>query len=155
VTPELNIIVFNSFIKLINQISNQYDIDILLCGSKADKKVVDVIEKKSKIKNLQNFSGKTNLLELIELIRLSKLVIANDSASIHIANAVRTYSICISGGNNFGRFVPYPEEYSYRPKTIFNKNCLENKWKCKKNHNCIEQVKNEDVFKEVKNILDD
>ena len=123
-----------------------------MCGSKADKKVVDVIEKKSKINNLQNFSGKTNLLELIELIRLSKLVIANDSASIHIAYAVKTNSICISGGNNFGRFVPYPKEFSYRPKTIFNKNCLENKWNCSKNHNCIEQVKNEDVFKEVKYI---
>ncbi len=144
----------NSFVKLINLISNQYDIDIFLCGSKADKKIVDVIEKKSKIKNLQNFSGITNLLELIELIRLSKLVIANDSASIHIANAVRTYSICISGGNNFGRFVPYPEDFVYTPKTIFNKDCLKNKWECNKYHKCIEQVKEDDVFKEVKKVLD-
>ena len=115
------------------------------------KKLQKKIKKNISNKKLIDITGKTSLLEFIELIRLSKLVIANDSASVHIANAVETKSICISDGNNFGRFVPYPKDFKYAPKTIYNKQCLERNWNYNEDKNCINKVSQDVVFREVIN----
>ena len=138
-----------NFINLINNILKSKKIVIYICGSNQDKEIGEKIKEKIPNKNLKNITGKTSIIELIELIRLSKLVIANDSASVHIANAVETNSICISGGNNFGRFVPYPKEFKYAPKTIYDQNCLKNNWSCFIENNCINKVSEDVVFREV------
>ena len=138
-----------NFINLINKILKSKNIVIYICGSNNDKDIGKKIKENIPNKNLINITGKTSIIELIELIRLSKLVIANDSASVHIANAVETNSICISGGNNFGRFVPYPKEFKYAPKTIYDKDCLKNNWSCFEENNCINKVSEDVVFREV------
>ena len=138
-----------NFIDLINNIFKSYKIVIYICGSNYEKEIAKKIKKNISNKNLIDITGKTSLLEFIELIRLSKLVIANDSASVHIANAVETKSICISDGNNFGRFVPYPKDFKYAPKTIYNKQCLERNWNYNEDKNCINKVSQDVVFREV------
>jgi ADP-heptose:LPS heptosyltransferase len=56
---------------------------------------------------------------LAELIAAAQLVICNDSAPAHMAVACNTSSVCISNGNNYGRFVPYPGSVPSRQKVIF------------------------------------
>lgn len=50
------------------------------------------------------------MLELAKLISESELLISNDTSAIHIAAAVNTHFICITNGNHYGRFFPYPNE---------------------------------------------
>jgi ADP-heptose:LPS heptosyltransferase len=38
----------------------------------------------------------------------SQLLLSNDTGAVHIAVAVETPCVCISNGNHYGRFVPYP-----------------------------------------------
>ena len=138
------------FSKLIDQLSDKYNFLIFLCGSKNDLKQSEVIIKNSKSKKIKNFIGKTNLMQLIEILRKSKFNIANDSAPIHISYALDIPSICISGGNNFGRFVPYPNKLKNAPKTIFNKECLSNDFSVDRVGYYIDKI----TVKEVSDLFD-
>lgn len=81
------------------------------------------------IKNLpshvHNLTGKTNLTQFVSFIGNASLVIANDSAPIHLAAALDIPSICI-GAENLGRFMPYYLEKSREgmilPKLIYKPN---------------------------------
>ncbi len=64
-------------------------------------------------------TGKTTLPQLAKLISLSKILIANETSAVHFAAAVGTPFICISNGNHFGRFNPFPNEMNVRCKYIF------------------------------------
>ena len=81
------------------------------------------------IKNLpshvRDLTGRTELMEFIEIISNAKLVIANDSAAIHLAAALDVPSICI-GAEVFGRFQPYMFEKTREgmvvPRLIYKEN---------------------------------
>ena len=50
-----------------------------------------------------------------------------------IAAAVGTFTICISGGGHFGRFVPYPElprQTNYLKVVYYKMPCYGCNWKC-------------------------
>ncbi len=51
------------------------------------------------------------ITNFIDLIAQSRLVVCNDSSAAHIAVACNVNSVCISNGNHYGRFVPYPAKY--------------------------------------------
>lgn len=51
----------------------------------------------------------TDIRMLLERCLQARLVVANDSAALHIAAASGAASVCISGGGHPGRFLPYPE----------------------------------------------
>lgn len=61
-----------------------------------------------------NLAGKTTLVELIPILREAEFLVSNDSGLVHIAAAVNTPVFCISNGNHYGRFIPYPEDM-HRP----------------------------------------
>ena len=81
------------------------------------------------IKNLPNhvhdLTGKTEIMDFIEIICNAKLVIANDSAAIHIAAALDVPSVCI-GAQQLGRFLPYevekPRDGMILPTLIYKPN---------------------------------
>ena len=79
----------------------------------------------------EKLSGKIELINtqsimhLISCIANSSLVIANDSAPIHIATALSINSVCIFNGSRYGRFVPYPDTITkvssvVVPEMLFN-----------------------------------
>ena len=148
----------NKFIYLINNIIRKYKYKILICGSIQDRIISNKIQKK--IYNnydIYDLCGKTTIEELFQIIKNSKLVIGNDSASVHIACLLDIPSICISGGNNFGRFVPYPNFLLKKniPEVIYSEKCFNNGWRCSKSHNCINEVEDDKVFEACKKYLND
>ncbi len=68
-----------------------------------------------KIEDIQSF---------IALISTSMLVLSNDSSAAHISVACNTNNICISNGNHFKRFVPYPKEMETLQITVLPDNLL-------------------------------
>ena len=105
-------------------------------------KISNIIKQTISNNKLIDYTGKTTILDFIEIIRLSKFVVGNDSASIHIAYSLKIKSFSLSGGNNFKRFVPYSynNDFSYKPKTIYNAKCYENNWNCYKQTQCINMI---------------
>ncbi|MBS1518919.1 MAG: glycosyltransferase family 9 protein [Bacteroidetes bacterium] len=97
------------FIRLCDLLSGT-EKKIFLIGGKDDKKVSDFIANNSKFRRFINLSGTLSVMESAELIRRSALIITNDSAPMHIANALGTDVCAIFGATvpEFG-FFPYGE----------------------------------------------
>jgi ADP-heptose:LPS heptosyltransferase len=68
---------------------------------------------------IKDYTGKTNLPEMVDLLRQADLLISNETSAVHMAAAVNLPTICISNGNQFGRFNPYPKELRNNIETVY------------------------------------
>lgn len=107
------------FVNVVNDILEKYKFDIVIAGSSEDSILADQILLQSDIKRVKNFTGKTSLPELAKLISDAILLISNDTSAIHFAASVDTPFVCISNGNHFGRFHPYPKEMGVKGIFIY------------------------------------
>jgi len=84
---------------------------IILIGGESDKDLTGYIFSNSENNKITDAAGKFSILGSTELIRRASLLITNDSAPLHIANAVGTKVTAIFGATapGFG-FYPYGEE---------------------------------------------
>jgi ADP-heptose:LPS heptosyltransferase len=104
----------------------------ILLGAVGDK-VEAAIVAKALPNKVVDLTGKTNLLEAASIIRSSQLVIANDSALVHIAAATGVASAATVGGGHPDRFLPYPKSFtSFRAPQIARHvmECYGCSWKC-------------------------
>ncbi|HEY8400667.1 MAG TPA: glycosyltransferase family 9 protein [Cytophagaceae bacterium] len=101
-------------------LAKTYDLHIIVAGGPYEILLGDQICSHFKYKNkITDMTGKTSLMQLCELIQDSILLITNDTCSIHMAGALNVDAIVLANGNNYGRFLPYPEEISTKIKTIY------------------------------------
>lgn len=111
-----------NFAKLIELIDGDSGsvFDYIIVGSKSESYLAEEIIKYSGYKkNILNYGGKSSLVDLVYLIWNARVVIANETSAVHIAAAVGTPVVCISNGNHFGRFNPYPVPVSQSVDTIY------------------------------------
>lgn len=92
---------------------------IMICGDKRDSTSASDIIRFSRIENIENLTGKTTLPQLVSLIAGANILISNESCAVHIAAAVGTKAVCISNGNHFGKFNPYPKSMAENIVTIY------------------------------------
>ncbi len=104
----------------------------LICGIDKELNLGEQIQDNCDVP-LENFAGRTSLTELAWLLSKSKILISNETGTAHIAKAVGTFTICISGGGHFGRFVPYPElprQTNHLKVVYYKMPCYGCNWKC-------------------------
>lgn len=65
-----------------------------------------------------NLVGKTTVGELAQRIAGAQILVTHDSSAYHIAVAVGCPVVCISNGNHWGRFVPYPSDLLRASQTV-------------------------------------
>ncbi|MEA3329765.1 MAG: glycosyltransferase family 9 protein, partial [Nanoarchaeota archaeon] len=111
-----------NFVKVADFIIQEYNLRIKILGSKNDSKIAEEIIHHSRFpEKIENLTGNT-LINSIDIIGNSKLLISNDTGMVHIAAATDTFTLCVSNGNQFGEFHPYPKKiskkiyYIYPPK---------------------------------------
>ncbi len=92
--------------------------ELIVCGSEADTKLAEEIERAGSVP-FENKCGKLSLTELAHLMAGAELVVTNDSGPFHIAVALNKKTICVSNGNNYGRFSPYPAELSTNSRVLY------------------------------------
>jgi ADP-heptose:LPS heptosyltransferase len=98
-----------NFAELINKFLEKqpnYKIKIV-CGPNEEnigKEIVKYLKNENGIKLITVHS----IFDLVSIMQTGALIVANDSAPIHIAVALNKKAICISNGNHYNRFVPYP-----------------------------------------------
>jgi ADP-heptose:LPS heptosyltransferase len=122
------------FAELINRVCQQTGWKAVLCGAENEMSIVE------KLKNLLkdsaiDYAGKTSLDEFFAIISKARMVVGNDSSSIHIATALGVPSVAIVGGGHFGRFVPYDagplREAQILPLVVYQwMDCFNCNWKC-------------------------
>ncbi|MCU0373397.1 MAG: glycosyltransferase family 9 protein, partial [Ignavibacteria bacterium] len=95
------------YVSLFNRLDIR-DYVILLIGDTNDYSVCEKIKYHSTNNNIYNYAGKLSIMQSAELIKRSSLLLTNDSAPLHIANAVSTDVIAFFGSTvrEFG-FYPY------------------------------------------------
>lgn len=146
-----------NYITLVNLLS-KFSIDIITLGSAKEIDICNLFDKKT---NIINLCAKTTLTEMCELIANSKMVISNDTSSIHIATFFNVPSVCINWGAGLGRFLPYPNdvEIGYKPIIVENykycTDCFNTCTKPTKNNCafCIDQISTNDVLQVVEKLL--
>ena len=93
---------------------------IVIFGGKGDmENGVKIAEHLKTEKKIIDFTGKTGLTDLITLTACCQLLITHDSAGLHIGAAVNVPAVCLSNGNHFGRFNPYPDLPGNKIRTIY------------------------------------
>ena len=113
--------------------------------------------------NVISLINKTSLSQLTEVLRGAKIVISNETSTVHISTAVNTPVVCILGGGHFGRFLPYENDSISKginfPISIYSKMpCFGCNWKCKYPlvngaAQCISNVSVEVVWDSIKKLI--
>lgn len=149
------------FAELIKSLLEAYPYDILMVGSAAEKETTKKILEEVKSERVQNLAGKTTLPELGKIISKAKLLISNDTSAVHFAASLNTRFVCISNGQRFGRFIPYPNEMNLKcifiypdilEQRISNGDILYEEFRTSSRYN-INKISVEKVFNAVKEIL--
>ena len=101
--------------------------------------------------------------ELPEFLKYAKFLVSGETSAVYIAAAVGTPVVCILGGIDFGRFLPYPElarEELVLKTVSYPMSCFSCNAKCvyqlQKGEPapCITNVSVDSVWKEVKKIIE-
>lgn len=90
-----------------------------IVGGESDTTISKKILAAVDIKNITDLTGKTSVLEMTDLIGSADLLISNETSAVHIAAATETSTVCISNGNHFGRFNPYPNSLTRKIQTVY------------------------------------
>jgi len=89
-----------------------------VCGSSDDSGSAREIALLSGI-SFTDHTGKMSIAQMIDVFAQASLIVTNDSGPFHIAVAMGKNTVCISNGNNYGRFTPYPPEMGTTAVSIF------------------------------------
>ncbi|MDI6765683.1 MAG: putative lipopolysaccharide heptosyltransferase III [Bacteroidota bacterium] len=140
------------FIELIDKLTAN-GFHIILIGGDADAELCKQINNSVSSKHVYSAAGKLTLLQSAELIRRCKLLIANDSAPVHLAVAMKTPVVAIFGATapEFG-FAPYgKDDVVVEIKNLTCRPCsIHGGPKCPiKTFDCMKRITAEDVFKNV------
>ncbi len=114
-----------NYAELIHLISKEITaVEFCIAGNKTDTVLAKEIMgfAKDTSAHISDYTGKTNLSQLVDLLKHATLLISNETSAVHIAAAVQLPVICISNGNHFGRFNPYPKELRNNIETIYPHN---------------------------------
>jgi ADP-heptose:LPS heptosyltransferase len=152
-----------NFAKLINQLPNVEQYQIILIGSNNERELAKEFINLLITNNIINMVGRTSLLESMAIIKFSQFVVGNDSSSVHMATSLNVKSVAILGGGHFGRFLPYNihniEAHYNLPTVIYKKmECFSCNWQCMYpldndiTWRCINQIQIDDVLSVIKHI---
>jgi ADP-heptose:LPS heptosyltransferase len=143
-----------NFVNVARKIREDLGCSIIVSGGRDDYRVGRLIEDALDF-SIINKVGKTSLIELSSLIAGARMLVGNETGAIHMAAALSTPSVCITGGGHYGRFVPYVVE-TQQPKQLpvvvtRKKDCFGCNWKCvhtslKKSAPCINEVTVDEVW---------
>ena len=107
--------VINELDKIVN-----LKLEFIIAGSINENLLAkEIVSNVNKGISISDCTGCLTLPELAELIEESELIISNETVAIHIAAATKTTAICISNGNHFGRFNPYPVSVRKNIYTVY------------------------------------
>ena len=126
---------------------------IFLIGGKADFELCERVKYLSEYDKVYNLADKLTILQSAEVIRRSICLITNDSAPLHIGNAVSARTIAIFGSTlpEFG-FYPYCEnDVIFEIKDLKCRPCgIHGRAECPEKHfDCMEKINTEKIISAV------
>ena len=143
------------YIALIDRLADA-PIAIFLIGGAADKALCEEIKQRSGNKKVINVAGDLSILESAALIQKLDLMVTNDSAPLHIANAVKTDVLAIFGPTvrRFGCY-PYRERDRLLEIDLYCRPCARHGGKrCPERHfRCMREITPQMVYDSLKAMI--
>lgn len=149
----------NNYAQLICLLHENYEgFEFIVAISDEEYPLFEEINRCAKV-NLKHFII-SSIKDLINIFSSSNLVLCNDSSAAHIAVGVGVKSICISNGNHYGRFIPYPSYLDTKqvfvlPELLKNMSEYQIEKLYFKSDIDINDISIEDVYKSCCLVLDD
>lgn len=99
-----------NFAMVADYLHARYGLTAIVAGSAGEKDLAAQIAAQAKNGAVVDLTGQTALSELARIISGADILVSNETSAVHMAVAVGIRVVCISNGNQFGRFSPYPAE---------------------------------------------
>lgn len=94
--------------------------EVVILGSQADQAAGRIIcHAADGSARCRDLTGQTALWQSWVLLQQAQLAVVNDSAASHMAALANRPYVCISNGNDYGRFHPYPPHLSAQGRYLF------------------------------------
>lgn len=139
------------FIEVIDTLLEEGRYKVVLIGDVNEVNSSKEIENSIKHKGLINLTGQTNLNELFALIERLGILLTCDSANLHIACGLGIKVVAIFGPTDHREYGPRgPKDIVIR-KNLKCSPCK--KAVCRFNHECMSQIKPEEVLEAIKMAL--
>jgi ADP-heptose:LPS heptosyltransferase len=139
------------FARVVNLLQQQSGLPIVLVGSSKEHLLEQVIFSAGRNRNIVSLIGKTSLVMLAAIIKLSSLVIANDSGSMHISDAFgRPMVILFSGTDVQEQWKPRRAQARLLMRTTRCAPCY--LFHCAHNMECLD-IPPQEVANEAKELL--
>ena len=126
----------------------------IVIGAPGEESIAESVA--SGIKNTISLAGKTNLKELVFLLKESRLVIANDSGTMHLAAALQKDGVAIFGSTEEIATGPIGGRWIIHRKRLACSPCLQRE--CPREdfpYECLVTIKPDDVIKSVEYLLNE
>jgi ADP-heptose:LPS heptosyltransferase len=152
----------SSFVEVAGKLHERTGWQGVVCGGPFDLELANTLCKLS-IAPLLNWAGRTDLSQLAAIFSAARLVLTNDTSAVHIGAASGVPTVCLLGGGQYGRFMPYQvEQMTDRPlpqAVIHSMPCFGCNWHCiyerapEDPAPCVERIKVEDAWHAISNAL--
>lgn len=131
----------NNFIKVIEYLSNQKNVQVIFIGAPCDKEIYDNIKynEELKVKPL-NLCGELSLKDSLALLKKVDFIIGNDSGNLHMASSVGTGVIGLYGPMPFEKWRALGENNILLKANLDCMPCSLRK-PCPNNKACMSEIK--------------
>lgn len=130
-------------------------VPVILVGGPAERELAESIVQSSGVLKEHNLIGAGSLLFTAEVIRQAAVFVGNDSGLAHVAAAVGTRSVVLSGPGDQTEVAPYSDNATTIAKDIFCKPCYKNYcWRKDKPLECLELIEVDEVYAQLRNQLE-
>jgi heptosyltransferase-2 len=134
------------FVDLIQNLVKEFKIKVILVGDKEDIPINKYITE-SLAFPVVDLSAKTTIAQLACLLKKAKLLITNDSATLHLASYLNVPIVAIFGPTDDKKYAPWSDKSTVVKKEIFCRPC--EKAQCRFGTlECMKLIKTEDVFRQ-------
>jgi heptosyltransferase-2 len=140
------------FGELGKRLSEKWKANMLLFGKEEERPIAKEILQHMGERGI-DLTGKTNLLQLAALLARCRLLITNDTGTMHVATAVQTPVVAIFGSTDPMTTGPWGDGHRVVRKDVPCSPCL--KRICPTDHRCMELIKVDEVEEIIDNILRD
>lgn len=139
------------FAEVADRLITECKTSVVFVGVKEDEAIVSDIIARMKNKPY-NLVDKTNIRQLASLIRRSKVLITNDSAPLHLGNAVGAKVVAIFGPTDPRKYGPTGEFDVVINRKLSCAPC--ERAECDHSHECMKSISPDAVFDAAKKILE-
>lgn len=140
----------NNFSRLASKLIKELDAQVVMVGDALDASLIrDIVDASNE--DIIDLSGRTTLCQLASVLKKSDLLITNDSAPLHLAEAVGTRVLAIFGPTDAELYGPTGKDDCVIRQKLNCSPCM--RAQCKSSHECMNNIEVDEVFRTAKEML--